>query len=94
MPLELPGARVHHLEVDPLGAAGAQELLAELAESAGIPARTRWEAQRLSRAVRGPANGAADRRRRSARHQEPLKLAADIEMFGPRTPSTGYWRLR
>lgn len=86
MPLELPGARVHHLEVDPLGPAGAQELLAELAESAGAYAPDAIQAQTLSELCAGLPMALRIAGAALPDHRDAVQLAADIEVFGPGDP--------
>ena len=80
----LPGARVHHCAVRPLGPAGVHGLLRELAEAAGLEAPDPDRAARLGELCAGLplalriAGGAL------ADHHGPERLADDIEMFGPR----------
>ncbi|WUH91276.1 tetratricopeptide repeat protein [Streptomyces sp. NBC_00433] len=84
--LELPGARVRHLEVAPLSPADAQGLLGHLAQTAGLPgpdpaqtARLRDLCAGLPLALRIAGSALAD-------HHGPAQLAEDIEVFGPRDP--------
>nr|WP_073493405.1 tetratricopeptide repeat protein [Actinacidiphila paucisporea] len=84
--LDMPGARVRHLEVAPLSPAGTQGLLGHLAQAAGLPgpdlaqsARLRDLCAGLPLALRIAGSALAD-------HHGPARLAEDIEVFGPRDP--------
>ncbi|NUS18066.1 MAG: tetratricopeptide repeat protein, partial [Streptomyces sp.] len=86
LPLDLPGARVHHRAVGPLTSAGTQALLGELAQAAGLDAPEPAQADRLGElcaglplALRIAASALAD-------HQDYEQLVADIEVFGPQPP--------
>ncbi|NJP42607.1 tetratricopeptide repeat protein [Streptomyces sp. PRB2-1] len=82
--LELPGARVHHYPVEALSPQGVHGLLRQLAEEAGLEPPGTAQAARLGELCAGLplalriAGGAL------ADHHGPDRLAADIEVFGPR----------
>ncbi|WP_327289031.1 tetratricopeptide repeat protein [Streptomyces sp. NBC_01198] len=86
LPLELPGARVRQLEVGPLTSQGAQGLLDHLAQAAGLPGPDPAEAERLGGLCAGLPIALRIAGSALADHHGPVRLADDIEVFGPRDP--------
>ncbi|MBY8877153.1 tetratricopeptide repeat protein [Streptomyces sp. PLK6-54] len=84
--LELPGARTHFLEVGPLDPDGAFELLGDLAEAAGEPGPRPEEAERLRVLCGGLPIALRVAGAALSDHGGAARLAADIEVFGPRDP--------
>lgn len=86
LPLELPGARVRHLEVRPLAAEDARGLLHHMAEAAGLPRPDPAESERLRKLCAGLPIALRIAGSALADHHGPVRLADDIEVFGPRDP--------
>jgi tetratricopeptide (TPR) repeat protein len=86
LPLDLPGARLHYLEVGALGAADAHGLLRELASAAGLAVPGPADAGRLGDLCAGLPIALRIAGSALADHHGPTQLAEDIEVFGPRDP--------
>ncbi|MDD1063056.1 tetratricopeptide repeat protein [Streptomyces cocklensis] len=84
--LEMPDARVRHLEIAPLSSAGAQGLLGHLAQAAGLPAPDAAQAERLRELCAGLPLALRIAGSALADHHGPTQLVDDIEVFGPRDP--------